>query len=73
MSDIISKLYILIDEELPALPLEYEAERALEQTLTEEQKKLFEAYQAECFKNTEAERKQLCCYLLSLGRRLSRL
>lgn len=73
MSDIITKLYIMIDEEIPELPLEHAAEQALELTLTPEQKELFEAYQTETFRNVEAERKQLFCYMLSLGRKLARL
>lgn len=73
MKEIINKLYHLIDESLPVIPLEHEAEKALEQTLTAEQWILFEEYQMEAFRNTEAERMQLFRRSLSLGRKLSRI
>lgn len=73
MTDIVTKLYHFIDEELPNIPLEYDAERALEQTLTEEQKTLFEDYRMEIFRNTEVKRMQLFRSTLSLGRILSHL
>lgn len=74
MKEIIEKLYhYLIDESLPVIPLEHDAERALERTLTAEQWPLFEAYQMEIFRNTEAERMQLFRRSLPLGRRLSRI
>ena len=73
MKDIVTQLYHLVDEELPVIPLKYDAEKALEQTLTAEQKGLFEAYQMECFRNTEAERLQLFRRTLSVGRTLARL
>lgn len=73
MSDIVTKLYHFIDEELPVIPLEYDAEKALTETLSEEQRLLFEDYQMEVFRNGEAERMQLFRYTLSLGRRLSHL
>ena len=73
MSDIIEKLYHFVDEELPIIPLEYDAERALSQTLSEEQRALFEEYQTEVFRNGEAERMQLFRSTLSLGRKLSQL
>lgn len=73
MTDMVTKLYHVIDEELPVIPLEYKAEKALEATLTAEQWELFEAYQMEAFRNTEAERMQLFRYLLSLGWKLGRI
>lgn len=73
MTDIVTKLYHLVDEGLPVIPLEHEAEKALEQTLTAEQWILFEEYQMEAFRNTEAERMQLFRRSLSLGRKLSRV
>ena len=73
MTDIVTKLYHLIDESLPVIPLEHEAEKALEQTMTAEQWPLFEAYQMEIFRNTEAERIQLFRRSLTLGRKLSRI
>lgn len=73
MSDIIEKLYHCVDEELPVIPLEYDAEKALSETLSEEQRALFEEYQMEVFRNTEAERMQLFRSTLSLGRVLSHL
>ena len=42
-------------------------------TLNEQQQVLFQDYQMECFRNTEAERIQLFRYLLILGRKLGRL
>ena len=71
MTDFVTKLYHLVDEDLPVLPLEYSAEKALEQTLSPEQKALFEAYQMECFRNTEVERLQLFRCTLSVGHRLA--
>lgn len=73
MSDIITKLYHFIDEELPVIPLEYDAEKDLSETLNEEQRVLFEEYQMEVFRNAEAERMQLFRSTLSLGRKLSQL
>lgn len=73
MNNIIDQMYHLIDESLPVIPLEYKAEKALEATLTAEQWELFEAYQMEAFRNTEAERMQLFRYLLSLGWKLGHI
>ncbi len=70
MNDVITRIYYLIDDSLPMLPLESNARQALEDTLTEDQKALYEDYQMECFRNTEAERLQLFRYLLSLHRLL---
>ena len=41
--------------------------------MTAEQWELFEAYQMEAFRNTEAERMQLFRYLLSLGWKLGHI
>ena len=70
MNDVITRIYYLIDDSLPMLPLESNARRALEDMLTEDQKALCEDYQMECFRNTEAERLQLFRCILSLRRLL---
>ena len=67
MFDIITELYYLVDENLPVYKYPDDAERALEATLSPEQRKLFEDYQMEAFRRDDAERRILFDYLVKLG------
>ena len=67
MFDIITELYYLVDENLPVYKYSDDAERALEATLSPEQRKLFEDYQMEVSRRDDAERRILIDYLVKLG------
>ena len=67
MSDIITDLYYLVDENLPDGPYDSALERRLLDTFTPEQLALFEAYREMDFLRVDAERLALFRYTLQLG------
>lgn len=67
MPDILTQLYHFVDELLPVVQYPDDAERALEATLSPEQRALFEDYQMEVFRRDDAERRILFDYLVRLG------
>lgn len=67
MIDFIQQLFFLVEENLPLIPMDHEAEDALTGSFSPEQKALYEAYQEELFRNQTRELLQLFRYLLSLG------
>ena len=67
MPDFIDQLYYLIDENLPVQRYPDQAERALEATLSPQQRRLFEDYQMEVFERDNAERLILFHHLVKLG------
>lgn len=67
MSDIITDLYYLVDENLPNVPYDSALEARFLDTLSPEQLELFEEYLEMDFRREDAQRLALFRYLVRLG------